>query len=208
MDGTTTRVTRQIMSIRAKIDRLKLRSNVAPIGATTRPLGACLSEDQIVDFEITLGCRLPEDYRRFLLEIGNGGLGPGLGLTPFGSESLIDPRIPVGALDKLNPSAPFVYREDWNLPALKTALEEQSKNLDELQTYYFATERIDGSIRIADLGCGAIALLVLNGPQRGRIWLDFRGTFGGITPAAPADSAAGTLSFLEWYEAWLDDESS
>ena len=92
--------------------------------------------------------------------------------------------------------------------SLVTVIARDGITANTLLTGRFATERIDGSIRIADLGCGAIALLVLNGPQRGRIWLDFRGTFGGITPAAPADSAAETLSFLEWYEAWLDDESS
>jgi len=103
----------------------------------------------------------------------------------------------VSFLSVLLPSAPFAYLEDWNFPPLKRAMEEQSAQLEELQTFYFSTARIDGTIRVADLGCGAIALLVLNGTQRGRIWLDFRGTFGGI---------AQDLEFLDWYDAWLDDQ--
>jgi len=198
-------VAEKIASIKAKLAQLVIRDLDTTVVASANRLGECLNEDQISQFERQIGCRLPEDYRRFLGEVGNGGFGPGLGLTPLGADSLIDPRIPVDGQFKLNPSASFPYVSDWNFLPLKQALEEQSPQLDELLIYYFDTARIDGTIHIADLGCGAIALLVLDGPQRGKIWLDFRGTYGGIAPATRGADDAGAVEFLEWYEAWLDE---
>ena len=190
-------VTTRLRMLQDKLARLRAVWGQAGGGASPPDFGERLSEDRIIDIERMLGCRLPEGYRRFLIEVGNGGFGPGLGLIPFGADSMVDPRIPADDRAVLNPSAPFAYLEDWNFPPLKRAMEEQSAQLEELQTFYFSTARIDGTIRVADLGCGAIALLVLNGTQRGRIWLDFRGTFGGI---------AQDLEFLDWYDAWLDDQ--
>lgn len=197
MEIPSTLVTKKLQLLQDKLARLRAIRRQAGGDVSSPDLGECLTEDRIVDTERMFGCRLPEGYRRFLIEIGNGGLGPGLGLIAFGSDSTIDPRIPVDDQAALNPSAPFAYLEDWNFPPLKRAMEDQSAQLEELQTFYFSTARIDGTIRVADLGCGAIALLVLNGSQRGRIWLDFRGTFGGI---------ARDVEFLDWYGAWLNDE--
>ncbi len=44
-------------------------------------------------------------------------------------------------------------------------------------------------------GCGQYWILVANGPASGQIWMlaDV-----GITPLVPS------MTFLEWYEAWLD----
>ena len=38
-----------------------------------------LAKHQIAEFEGVHSIRLPDDYRRFLLEIGDGGLGPSHG---------------------------------------------------------------------------------------------------------------------------------
>ena len=44
-----------------------------------------LTETQVAAFECEHGVGLPEDYRGFLLRIGNGGPGPGYGLMPLRS---------------------------------------------------------------------------------------------------------------------------
>ena len=198
-------VAEKIASIKTKLAQLATRDPDTTTVTSANCLGECLDEGQISHVEHQIGCRLPEDYRRFLAEVGNGGLGPGIGLTPLGADSLIDPRIPVDGQFKLNPSASFPYAGDWNFLPLKQALEEQSPQLDELLVYYFDAARIDGTIHIADLGCGAIALLVLNGPQRGRVWLDFRGTYGGIAPATLRHDDTDALDFLTWYDVWLGE---
>ncbi len=43
-------------------------------------LAAPASEEQILKFEEQQGIRLPEEYRDFLLFVGNGGAGPITGL--------------------------------------------------------------------------------------------------------------------------------
>ena len=40
----------------------------------------CLSEEDIKEFEHKHCITLPDDYRTFISEIGNGGFGPGYGL--------------------------------------------------------------------------------------------------------------------------------
>jgi hypothetical protein len=42
-----------------------------------------LSEARLLEIEAASGCRLPPDYRDFLLELGDGGAGPYYGLVPL-----------------------------------------------------------------------------------------------------------------------------
>jgi hypothetical protein len=85
-----------------------------------------------------------------LIEIANGGLGRGLGLTPVGNDSLIYLRTPVDSPHELNPTAPFPHADDWNLTALEQTLAEQSPQLDELLAACIDTARIDGAISIVE----------------------------------------------------------
>lgn len=167
--------------------------------------GTPLQSRKVDEFELQLGINLPEDFKNFVVEIGNGGFGPGLGLIPLGTESVIDARIPASDNRLLNPRGSFIYVSDWNFPPLRHAMETSSSDEDDLMDYYFSVDRIDGAIRIADLGCGAIALLVVNGHESGKIWLDYRGTFGGIVPATRTATDTDHIEFLNWYDAWLTE---
>lgn len=51
--------------------------------------GPTLSSKELAELEERYAIRLPEDYRAFLMQIGNGGCGPGYGLQRFGDERLL-----------------------------------------------------------------------------------------------------------------------
>src|SRR5947209_1602571 len=63
-----------------------------------------LSEEELVAFERKHRITLPEEYRTFLLEVGNGGLGPGDGLSALDEAAR---RSPSPDLDK---AFPFSFR--------------------------------------------------------------------------------------------------
>ena len=54
----------------------------------------------------------------------------------------------------------------------------------------------DGCVHLNDIGCGYSSFLVVTGPQRGTVWVDYSAGDGDIAPVA---------SFVDWYEAWLDE---
>src|SRR5437868_2739639 len=43
-------------------------------------LRPCLDEEKVGEFERRYSLRLPDDYRRFLMQVGNGGAGPYYGI--------------------------------------------------------------------------------------------------------------------------------
>src|SRR5512142_2282534 len=45
-----------------------------------------LPEADVISFERRHKVSLPDDYRRFITEIGNGGAGPYYGVFPFGKD--------------------------------------------------------------------------------------------------------------------------
>src|SRR5258708_5365552 len=53
-------------------------------------LGPPLPEKRLSAMEREYGARLPEDYRHFLLELGNGGAGPYYGLFRLGGSDSED----------------------------------------------------------------------------------------------------------------------
>lgn len=71
----------------------------------------CLSEEDIKEFEHKHCITLPDDYRTFISEIGNGGFGPGYGLLPL-DKAIVDFKL----RDKPNISLneKFPYQDSWN----------------------------------------------------------------------------------------------
>src|SRR5918911_3219076 len=66
-------------------------------------LRPCLDESKIVEFERHYSLSLPEDYRNFLMHVGNGGAGPYCGIH---------------RLDQLHVTyagffKPFPFRHQW-----------------------------------------------------------------------------------------------
>lgn len=155
-----------------------------------------LTENDIVRFEEKHQFTLPSQYRKFLLNVGDGGAGPNYGLIPMYSslEHLLDEE---GGNFSLK--ADFPHAEDWNLDSgLGTEISEE--NLSEYKAFeneYFKNCHINGAIAISDEGCGYINLLVVSGKHRGSIWTDARCSDGGVYRIAG--------SFNQWYDSWLSN---
>jgi hypothetical protein len=105
-----------------------------------------LSESKLAAFESANDIRLPEDYRRFLAEVGNGGAGPFYGLDPLGTfgRDLYEPF-------------PFV-----------AATESMSD--DELNKVLERDNSPSGVLEFCHQGCAIYSYLVVNGPTYGTIW--------------------------------------
>src|SRR5262249_16350551 len=140
----------------------------------------------------------PNDYRRFLLEVGDGGAGPAWGLYGLERKSL--------ALDAATISERFEHAFPhvvaWKTPAFPHMCDDD--------------DQVVGTLPIDDFGCGIEFILILNGPERGNIWLDDRANCYGVAPVVMLDGKiywpndapdGGThVDFYTWYNTWLDEE--
>ena len=149
----------------------------------------CLPESQVEVFEQMYDIRLPEEYRRFIIEIGDGGAGPFSEILPLGRYFPLedDPR-----LNRLN--QPFPHRTSWS----EDALSEEEIELYQSDREYL-NQLTQGALIIQDFGCAISVLLVVTGERRGSIWMDDTANAGTITPMENGES------FLKWYSRWLDE---
>jgi hypothetical protein len=147
--------------------------------------------------EAMIGVELPEEYRSFAMRLGNGGAGPAYGMYSLSvalHESGID--VDPGLL-----SAPFPHVEYYNpatdpeVIAFWRRMDAVGGNDDE-EELHVAHER-SGALVLCHEGCGHEHFLVVTGPARGTMWIDSRGSDQGFIPL--------NVTFLEWYERWLDD---
>jgi hypothetical protein len=144
-------------------------------------LGPVLSVAQVAAFEARHRIALPEDYRSFLIEVGDGGAGPYYGLYRLDRTDLPDWAEDELAEDFL--ATPFRLHDRWN------------PYQDLTQDEYFSPRWVKGSLALAHFGCGDLVRLVVTGDRRGQVWQDGRGGDYGIWPVAP--------SFGDWYLDWL-----
>jgi SMI1 / KNR4 family (SUKH-1) len=181
-------------------------------------LNPCLSDTDIQRFESKSNITLPSDYRNFLLEVGNGGAGPGYGLyrMPGIEYENVIPETPYPEKSELF-SKPFPLTQAWNNLDLIT---ENKATCFVNRDAYFDDKFTQGTFTIANYGCGIYAMLVITGEQRGKIWIDDRTNDNGIYPTSlsfchsfhdadtddlpPDNNEEQPLSFYDWYEDWIN----
>jgi len=103
-----------------------------------------------------------------------------------------------------NPALEFPLTEAWNLEFMDL---EEGSYVETKEIEYFDNKWTNGLLRISNFGCGVSLNLVVNGKEYGNIWVDDRCNDGGIFPD-PYFGNEGRISFLTWYELWLDKSLS
>ncbi len=155
-------------------------------------LGAPLTAPELANHEKLLGAVLPTEYRDFLLKIGHGGAGPFYGLfelnhrDPENSTNLDQIKKPFSWIDATNPT-------QWENPEKQDGVFTDDDD---------AWLLVPGAVYICNYGCALRFFLVVNGPQSGEVWMDRQADGNGITPERGEDGSK--LTFLQWYEKWLD----
>ena len=223
--------------IQGKLEELRARDPMLRVfGASEHryALGPCLVPTVLEDLERRYGLALPPGYRRFLLEVGNGGAGPGLGLERFGlvdADGTCIPSIAPGAdplrghywdaciqlavsgreaLGRAFPlRAPLLAQDIYEVEGTVASLDDALAELvleDGTDTLSF------GRWSLADYGCAIGAVLVVAGDERGHVWIDDLANTGAfvdhLTWARLSERDATVFprdaTFLGWYEHWLD----
>ncbi|QGK74755.1 SMI1/KNR4 family protein [Flavobacterium sp. SLB02] len=164
-------------------------------------LGETANSDQILKFEKDYNLELPEDYKAFLLHIGNGGIsyadsaaGPGYGIYPLGKN--VDEFISENAKQYLKEDCKL-YPEmtDHFWADLNKNIEEDEDISDEA----FEEELgkiFSGLLPVGTQGCTYYHALVLNG--------EFKGRIVNVDIDRQKPYFAFESNFLDWYERWLD----
>ena len=180
-------------------------------------LNPCLGEHEVESFEAQYNISLPEAYRRFLLEVGDGGAGPPYyGLVPL-AETIInsahtemvrfvelldaklgkqpDEQQPVDEM-RFRPDLPFPLTDIWDWEEESERIESEEISEEECTKTINAIHE-QGSLALGTQGDGDDWILVITGNERGYVWMR---TEHITLPCKPR------RDFLSWYEYWLDSE--
>jgi hypothetical protein len=160
-----------------------------------------LGPDFVSTYERTFGIELPPSYRAFLLQVGDGGAGPGLGMRELGRPLDDAAQWEVGEIATDEGEPDLLMRSKFD-PLGAAALEPS-------RPPYYTT----GVRYLFDHGCGLWDVLVVNGPHAGQIFHDARpdrtGFFRyalderGAIARLRAEAGADSLDFAEYYCWWL-----
>ena len=189
--------------IQSKLSELKvLDKKLKVFGASGHKynLNEKLRNEQIIAFEEQHSLVLPDEYKVFLKNVGNGGAGPYYGLEPL-EDSLFSDLDYKREGEFVKPSLPFPFTEPWNIEF--DGSDEDRAAYEKHENEYFSEKWDTGILRICNFGCGVSLNLVVNGPEKGNIWVDDRGNDGGIYPD-PYFGKTDRTTFLDWYNLWLD----
>ncbi|PUB28151.1 SMI1/KNR4 family protein SUKH-1 [Elizabethkingia sp. YR214] len=147
-----------------------------------------LTENEVYDFEKKYQIKLPSDFRIFITQLFDGGVGP-FQIMPL---QYWDSIHNVHYLDSLgnNLTKPFllkdkIFQEDF------VPTESNSNSI------------INGTIRICHIGCGNFIFLVVNGEEYGNMWVDDRASTNEIFPLQSANY--DRMTFGQWYDKWVDE---
>lgn len=197
----------QITRIKDKLDQARVfDSGYKVFGANSHKykIGDPATLGEIASFEKKYSVKLPDCYRTFLLEIGNGGCsysesaaGPFYGIYSLGEQ--VDELVEQPEL--------YIHKEPVIFPNMSEDVwSELTKRLnedDEIPDAEYESELgkvFSGLLPIGSQGCSMLQALTITGKNAGRVVnLD-------IDLQAPKFCYED--NFLDWYERWLDEINS
>ncbi|MDI9312286.1 MAG: SMI1/KNR4 family protein [Limnohabitans sp.] len=154
-----------------------------------------LTEDEVLEFEEKHNIKLPEDYRIFITNMFNGGVGPEQ-IMPLDFWDSVHNTVYLDSLgNKLN--EPFLLISEW-----KENYDNDDDDDDDENYEYNSI--INGTIRVCHIGCGNFIFLVVNGAEYGNLWIDDRASNDEIVPLN--GKLNNRINFETWYNEWLDKE--
>ncbi len=206
--------------VRERLLRLMSRGSVRYGEGNLGEIAERLTGGEVDELEAWLGVRLPEDYRRFLIEVSAGGVGPGEGLIRVQrSGDGWDWASEMAQVNRSLVTQPFpTWRADGDTRVVLCGpppFEERYPDLDEFQTAFDAwAERANAGCGAPERRAGAICIqtfnivrhdwLIVTGSARGTIWHEWpdHGIDHDMAPGIDANGQA--LTFTRWYVDWLD----
>lgn len=195
----------QIQRIKDKLPKAKKADkNLEVFGAKSHKyqLNDPATIEEVSAFEQKYGIDLPDCYKAFILQVGNGGIayegaaaGPFYGIYPLGKN--VGELIYCNAQECLRADClvyPGMSDEYWK--SLNENIDNDSDISDE--DYEMELNRIFGGILpIGTQGCSYLHGIVLNGAYRGRVV--------NIDSDRQKPQFTFENNFLDWYERWLDE---
>ncbi|MEY8781745.1 SMI1/KNR4 family protein [Allomuricauda sp. XS_ASV26] len=195
----------QIQRIKNKLVRAKEKDKLYKVfgaGGHKYQINAPIDRQDISAFEHNFQIKLPECYKHFVLHIGNegssyqnSGAGPYFGIYPFGQH--LDDLIYNHVEKHLKRDCilhPFITQkqwDEWTDPLYEDNISDT--DFEELNGQLYG-----GILPLGSQGCSFIHALVLNGNYKGRVVNLDRGE---LSPPKFSED----LTFLDWYERWLDE---
>ena len=160
------------------IERIK-----AKIAQKNMDLGPTVSEADIIAFERACNTRLPQAYRLFLLEVGDGWNDPETeGISTSSIHRLAE-------IERKDLSLPMTLTDGW--------LWEVEEDEEQLSDESFELKLGNQGVELMDEGCGMTYELITAGPCAGEVW-SFSDV--GVSPCCERQD------FLGWFELWLDSD--
>lgn len=158
--------------------------------------------ESVVEFETKYSIKLPDCYKSFILEFGNGGqgwqnsaAGPFFGIYPFGEN--VDELIYENTEKYLKNECviiPKMTDDFWK--SLTKNIEENDEISDE--DYEIELGKLWGGILpIGSQGCTYLHGIVLNGQYKGKVV--------NLDMDRQKPNFTYETNFLNWYERWLDE---
>ena len=204
--------------VRADIERLRVAdADLRVFGAIghRHRLRPCLTAEELAAAEAFFRVTFPDEYRTFLLRVGNGGAGPFYGVFPLvradggwrsegdSGDMFGDVAAPVPHVDAWNPAADPMWKwpeRDWSADETLYDAEYEAWR-EKFDPVYGGPEHTAGAISVCDVGCAKRKWLVVSGPAAGQIWADDRADYEGLSPLL--DPAGRRHTFGSWYTSWL-----
>lgn len=198
-----------------QIERIKIKLRLAKttdaflevFGASSHRyvLDKPLKKERVEEFEKEYNISLPEGYKTFLTEIGNGGreygnsvvgnsgAGPYYGIFKLGHHFHF---VDAGSKTYLQFDPYFnntITAEVWD-----KMYADMPDNISDEEYDKCLARAYGGILNIAYCGCEGYVGMIINGPDKGRVLYTYDDMEYPI-------HFAGEFKFLDWYENWLDN---